>query len=200
MNDEGCFNDKSRSVYWNDIIRMGNIIVFRTITLTLLFLSPTICFAASHEEVLRLNAEQKAGSEVVCHAPLNIIVDQKPVTLDFKNNMTVISNKGNNRSFQVTTTFIPSGTSTPLITQRYHLDVITDETGQTHKIDPNSVSVTSPYSSELAQKNESQLRSAPESYQSDSMVTVTDFPDFIIQGYENGPVTRCSISTLNGNG
>jgi len=179
---------------------MENITVFRTLTFTSLLLSPTICFAASHEEVLRLNAEQKAGSEVVCHAPLNIIVDQKPVTLDFKNSMTVISNQGNNRTYQVIATFISSGTSTPLITQRYQLHVITDETGQTHKIDPNSVSVTSPYSSEMAQKNESQLRSAPESYQSDSMVTVTDFPNFTIQGYENGPVTRCSISTVNGNG
>lgn len=84
--------------------------------------------------------------------------------------------------------------------QRYHLNVTTDETGQTHKIDPNSVSVTSPYSAEMAQKNKFQLRNTPESYQSDSMVTVTDFPNFTIQGYENAPITRCSISTQNGNG
>ncbi|HCL6629160.1 TPA: hypothetical protein N2R15_003907 [Citrobacter amalonaticus] len=174
--------------------------MFRTIAFASLLLSPIICFAASHEEVLRLNAEQKAGSEVVCHAPLNIIVDQKPVTLDFKNIMTVISNEGNIRTYQVIATFIPSGTITPVITQRYLLNVITDKTGQTHKIDPNSISVTSPYSPEMAKKNESQLRSAPESYQSDSMVTVTDFPNFTIQGYENGPVTQCSISTENSNG
>ncbi|HAT7722079.1 MAG: hypothetical protein E6661_00090 [Enterobacter sp.] len=167
--------------------------MFRILPSASLLLFPIICFAASHEEVLRLNAEQKAGSEVVCHVPLNIIVDQKPVTLDFKNSMTVISNQGNNRTYQVITTFVPYGTATALITQRYRLNVITDETGQTHKIDPNSVSVTSPYSAEMAQKNETQLRSAPESYQSDSMVTVTDFPNYTIQGYENGPVTRCAI-------
>ncbi|ELN9579113.1 hypothetical protein R0D63_004827 [Enterobacter roggenkampii] len=107
--------------------------------------------------------------------------------------MTVISNQGNNRTYQVITTFVPYGTATAVITQRYRLNVITDETGQTHKIDPNSVSVTSPYSAEMAQKNETQLRSAPESYQSDSMMTVTDFPNYTIQGYENGPVTRCAI-------
>lgn len=174
--------------------------MFRTFASAFLLLSPTISFAASHEEILRLNAEQKAGSKVVCHAPLNILVGQKPVTLDFKNSMTVISNHGNKRTYQVITTFIPSGTTTPVITQRYHLNVITDEIGQTHKIDPDSISVTSPYSAEMAKLNESQLRSTPESYQSDSMVTVTDFPNFTIQGYENGPVTRCSISTQNGNG
>ncbi|WP_448885039.1 hypothetical protein [Citrobacter telavivensis] len=179
---------------------MENLTMCRTLALASLLLSPIICFAASHEEVLRLNTEQKGGSEVVCHAPLNIIVNQKPLTLDFKNSMTVISNVGNNRTYQVIATFIPSGTNIPVITQRYLLNVITDETGQTHKIDPNSIIVTSPYSTEMAQKNESQLRSAPESYQSDSMVTVTDFPNFTIQGYENGPVTRCSISTERSNG
>jgi hypothetical protein len=174
--------------------------MFRTPALVSFLLAPTICFAASHEEVLRLNAVQRAGSQVVCHAPLNIIVDQKPVTLDFKNSMTVISNQGNNRTYQVITTFVPYGTTTPVSTQRYHLNVITDETGETHKIDPNSVSVTSPYSAEMAQNSESQLRNAPGSYQSDSMVTVTDFPNFTIQGYDNGPVTRCTISSENGNG
>jgi hypothetical protein len=182
------------------MIRKENMTMFRTLSLASLLLSPTICFAASHEEVLRLNAEQKIGSEVVCHAPLNIIVDQKPVTLDFKNSMTVISNQGNNRTYQVIATFVPYGTTTPVITQRYHLNVITDETGQTHKIDPNSVTVTSPYSAEMAQKNESQLRNAPESYQSDSMVEITDFPNFTIQGYENGPVTRCATFSKNSNG
>lgn len=173
--------------------------MFRTLALASLLLSQTICFAASHEQVLRLNAEQKIGTEVVCHVPLNIIVGQKPVTLDFKNSMTVISNQGNNRTYEVIATFVPYGTTTPVITQRYHLNVITDETGQTHKIDPNSVNVTSPYSVDMAHKNESQLRNAPESYQSDSMVTVTDFPNFTIQGYENGPITRCSISPKNSN-
>lgn len=167
--------------------------MFRTVTSILFLLASTTCFAASHEEVLRLNAKQKIGSQVVCHAPLNIILDQKPFTLDFKNSMTVTSNQNNNRIYQVIATFVPYGTTTPVITQRYRLNVITDETGETHRIDPNSVSVTSPYSAEMAQKNELQLRSAPESYQSDNMVTVTDFPNFTIQGYNNGPVTRCTI-------
>lgn len=174
--------------------------MFRTLALTSLLLCPITGFAASHEEVLRLNAEQNIGSEVVCHVPVNIIVDQKPVTLDFKNSMTVISNQGNNRTYQVIATFVPYGTTTPVLTQRYHLKVITDETGQLHKIDPISVSVTSPYSADMAQKNEAQLRNAPESYQSDSMVSVTDFPNFTIQGYENGPVTRCAIFSKNRNG
>lgn len=113
--------------------------------------------------------------------------------------MTVISNEGENITYQVIATFKPYGTITPVITQRYLLNVISDETGQTHKIDPDSISVTSPYSAEMAEKNESQLRSAHEGYQSNSMVTVTDFPDFTIQGYENGPVTRCTISAQNGN-
>ncbi|WP_431624382.1 hypothetical protein, partial [Enterobacter roggenkampii] len=90
-------------------------------------------------------------------------------------------------------TLLTSGCTNQRGAGHYRLNVITDETGQTHKIDPNSVSVTSPYSAEMAQKNETQLRSAPESYQSDSMVTVTDFPNYTIQGYENGPVTRCAI-------
>ena len=114
--------------------------------------------------------------------------------------MTVISNHGNKRTYKVITTLIPSGTTTPVITKCYHLNVTTDEIGQTHKIDPDSISVTSPYSAEMAKLNESQLRSTTESYQSDSMMTVTNFPNFTIQGYENGPVTRCSISTQNGNG
>lgn len=171
----------------------------RTFVYASLLLSTTLCFAASHEDVLRLNAEQKAGSMVVCHIPLNIVLNQKPITLDFKNSMTVVSNQGNNRTYQVITTFVPYGTTTSVITQRYHLSIITDETGQIYKIDPNSVSVTSPYSADMAQKNEAQLRSAPESYQSDSMVTVTDFPNFTIQGYENGPITQCAITSKNGN-
>ncbi|MMZ66193.1 hypothetical protein D1872_286680 [compost metagenome] len=52
----------------------------------------------------------------------------------------------------------------------------------------------------MAKNNESQLRNAPESYQSDSMVTVTDFPNFEIQGYENGPVTLCTIVSDKSNG
>lgn len=179
------------------MIKMENMTMFRTLALAPLLLSQTICFAASHEQVMLLNAEQKIGTEVICHVPLNIIVDQKPVTLDFKNSMTVISNQGKIRTYQVIATFVPYGTTTPVITQRYHLTVTTDKTGQTHKIDPNSVNVTSPYSVELAHKNESQLRNASESYQSDSMVSVTDFPNFTIQGYENGPITRCAIFPKN---
>lgn len=171
----------------------------RKLTFLSFLLAPIICVAASHEDVLRLNAEQKAGSEVICHVPLDIIVDQKPVTLDFENHMTVISNEGNNRTYQVIATFVPYGTTTSVITQRYHLHVITDETGQSHKIDPDSVSVTSPYSAEMARENESQLRNASEIYQSDSMVTVTDFPGFTLQVYEGGPVTHCTILSKNGN-
>lgn len=174
--------------------------MFRGLAFATCLLTPVICFGAAHEEILRLNAEQKAGSQLVCHVPLNIIVDQKPVTLDFKNSMKVISNRGSTRTYQVIATFVPNGTTTPVITQHYRLNVITDETGQTHKIDPNSVSVTSPYSTEMAKNNESQLRNAPESYQSDSMVTVTDFPNFEIQGYENGPVTQCTIVSDKSNG
>ncbi|WLS80388.1 hypothetical protein Q3V30_07890 [Erwinia pyri] len=183
------FTDKKRSAP-----------MFRNPALVSFLLAPAICFAASHEEILRLNAEQKAGRQLVCHVPLNIIVDQKPVTLDFKNSMTVISNQGNNRTYHVITTFVPYGTTTSVITQRYHLNVITDEWGEIHKIDPNSVSVTSPYSAEMAQKNEFQLRNAPGNYQSDNMVTVSDFPNFTIQGYDNGPVTQCTILPENGKG
>jgi hypothetical protein len=182
----------------NILIKKKNIAMFRISVLFSFLLVPTICFAASHEDVLRLNSVQNIGSQVICHVPLNIIVGQKPVTLDFENNMTVISKKGNTRTFQVITTFVPNGTTTPVITQRYQLNVITDETGETHQVVPNSISVTSPYSAEMAQKNENQLRNAPASYQSDTMVTVTDFPNFTIQGYDNGPITQCTIESENG--
>ncbi|ELQ6062865.1 hypothetical protein STS98_003596 [Cronobacter sakazakii] len=160
---------------------------------------PPLCFAASHEEILQLNAAQKVGSKVVCHVPWNIIVDQKPVTLDIRHNMTVLSNQGNKRAFQVITTFVPSGTTTPVITQRYRLNVMTDDTGEKHKVDPDSISVTSPYSIEMAQQNELQLRNTPESYQSDSMVMVAKFPDFTVQEYADGPVTLCTIVSENNN-
>ncbi|WP_336661077.1 hypothetical protein [Leclercia adecarboxylata] len=113
--------------------------------------------------------------------------------------MTVIANQGGTRVFQVITTFIAKGKTTSYITQRYRLSITTDETGQLHTVDPNSISVTSPFSAELARENEAQLRNnAPPSYQSDSMVTVTDFPNFTVQGYDYGPVTECTVLPAKG--
>ncbi len=162
-------------------------------------LAPTIVHAASHEEVLRLNAVQQPGAQVICHVPITIVADNKPVILDYKNSMTVIANQGDTRVFQVITTFIAKGKTTSYITQRYRFSITTDETGQLHTVDPNSISVTSPFSAELARENEAQLRNnAPPSYQSDSMVTVTDFPNFTVQGYDYGPVTESTVLPAKG--
>ena len=161
-------------------------------------LAPTV-HSASHEEVFRLNAVQQPGAQVICHVPITIVADNKPVILDYKNSMTVIANQGDTRVFQVITTFIAKGKTTSYITQRYRLSITTDETGQLHTVDPNSISVTSPFSAELARENEAQLRNnAPPSYQSDSMVTVTDFPNFTVQGYDYGPVTECTVLPAKG--
>lgn len=174
--------------------------MFRALAVFSFLLVPGLCIAASHEEVLRLNAVQTPGTQVICHVPLNIIVDQKPVTLDLKNSMTVISNQGDTRVYQVITTFIPNGATASVLTQRYKLSIVTDETGQTHSVDPNSISVTSPSSAEMARANEAQLRNGPSSYQSDSMVTIVDFPNFTVQGYDNGPVTECTVLPAKGKG
>ncbi|WP_312077472.1 hypothetical protein [Leclercia sp.] len=192
------FNDQTGKVNLTEIISKANIKMFRTYAVISLLLAPTVGLAASHEEILRLNAVQNPGTQVICHVPLNIAADQNSVTVDYKNSMTVIANQGDTRLYQVITTFIPNGTTTSVLTQRYKLSVITDETGQTHKIDPDSVSVTSPSSAELARINEDQLRNGPASYQSDSMVTVTDFPNFTIQGYDYGPVTECTVLPVKG--
>lgn len=181
-----------------EIISKGNLRMFRTLAVYSFLLAPTICLAASHEEILRLNAIQQPGTQVICHVPLNIATDQKTITVDFKNSMTVISSQGDTRVYQVITTFIPEGTSTSVLTQRYKQSITTDETGQTHRIDPDSVSVTSPSSAELARIHEDQLRNGPSSYQSDSMVTVTDFPNFTVQGYDYGPVTECTVLPARG--
>lgn len=174
--------------------------MFKTLALFTFLAVPGMGFAASHEEVLRLNAVQTPGTQVVCHVPLNIVVDQTPVTLDLKNSMTVIANQGDTRRYQVVTTFIPSGATASVLTQRYTLSIVTDETGQTHTVDPNSISVSSPSSAELARTNEAQLRNGPSSYQSDSMVTFVDFPNFTVQGYDNGPVTECTVLPAKGKG
>ncbi len=64
----------------------------RAFAVFIFLLAPTIVHAASHEEVLRLNAVQQPGAQVICHVPITIVADNKPVILDYKNSMTVIAN------------------------------------------------------------------------------------------------------------
>jgi len=45
----------------------------------------------------------------------------------------------------------------------------------------------------MVRKNESQFHNTPENYLPDSMVTVTDLPNFSIQEYETGPVTQGTV-------
>jgi len=45
----------------------------------------------------------------------------------------------------------------------------------------------------MVRKNESQFHNTPENCLPDSMVTVTDLPNFSIQEYETGPVTQCTV-------
>lgn len=80
--------------------------------------------------------------------------------------------------------------TTSALTRYYRLNVITDDTGEGHKIDPDGICMTSLFSDEMVRKNESQFHNAPEYYLPGSMVTVTDFPNFSIQRYETGPVTQ----------
>lgn len=159
---------------------------------TLLFTTAPV-YSATHDDVQRLNMSLRPGDVIQCKTLWKPESHRGQLVIERTMRFQLVSSAGNTRIFDTEEALSKAGDKTPNVIIRYRMSATTDSTGETHQVDASTVSVSAVSSPADAELIAGQIKQNLTSYQSDSMISFTGFPDYTLQFAPDLPVTSCRV-------
>lgn len=150
-------------------------------------------YSATHDDIQRLNMSLRPGDKIECKMFWEPDSSKGQLTIERTMRLQLLSSKDNTRIFDTEEALNKAGDKTPDVIIRYRMTATTDSTGETHLVDASTVNVVALSSPASAELIADQIRQNLTSYQSDSMVSFTEFPDYTVQGAPELPATSCRV-------
>ena len=167
--------------------------ILKGILYPLVLLTTAAGYSATHDDVQRLNKRLSPGDKIECKMLWEPESSKGKLAIERTLRFQLVSSEGNTRIFDTEEALSKAGDKTPNVIIRYRMSATTGSTGETHQVDASTVNVSAVSSPADAELIAGQIKQNLTSYQSDSMISFTEFPDYTLQVAPDLPVTSCRV-------